>query len=249
MNRGARCQGCGGSGKASVRRNNPCWSCGGRGRVDDPAPKPVAKPTPAKKPAAKPRKGSTLDSLGKAMALAAAIGAGLWMKTRAPDEVATWFIAAAVAGALTYALRKLAVVGVAVAGIYALVSDKDGDDAPAKPMAIAATGQARLVGLCIINQTSRDARYKVAPEGGREDDSTHLGPGQQTHHWAWAEDFRNVPKIAVVDIEGARDIFDAPVGGYDTDRQTGADTVRCGAGGLPEYVIKDGTSGAELWTR
>lgn len=253
MDRRIPCQSCRGSGRASVRRTDTCWCCGGRGRVDDPAPKPVPTKTPAKTATAKPRKGGTLDGIGKVMALAAAVGAGVWMKGRAPDEVASWFIAAGVAGALTYALRKFLIVGAAVVGgIYALAANKGGDDPPAAPArsaAIAATGQARLVGLCIVNDTSRDAHYKVAPEGGPQDDTNRLGPGQRTHHWAWADDFRKVPAIAVIDIDGALNIFDAPLGGYDADKQTGADTIRCGVNGLPEYVIRDGTAGAELWTR
>lgn len=256
LRRDVSCQSCGGSGKASVRRKNTCWNCAGTGRVADP-PKTVPPTGGGKragsrgsggKGAAKSKSG--LDTLGKLIAFGAAVAAGVWSQATTPDAPIVWLIAAFLAGVITYALRKLMIIG--GAAFLALWILNDADDGklpveaastpvPAPQTNITPIPEVAGAGFCVTNATKRDIDFHYILNRRTLSDSFALQSGEKRKFWSASESMNGISSDFELVIETIGLTYDLNIGRVTTSSfadAASADWPDCGGnGGLPDYRL------------
>lgn len=177
-----------------------------------------------------------------------------------PDAPPAWFIAAAIAGALAYGLRKLIVYGSAAVGIGMAILNNDGETTgdgskqaavvPAPLGRAAAQPNDRVIGLCLRNSTEAGLDYTYALPDGRHSDEKRISPGEERKLWAAAQTFEVPPARVIVFIKNVGMQWDLPLGYADVavhGRNIQATDVSCGRNGLRIHEIFQNKG--ELWIR
>ncbi len=248
MDRRIPCPTCSGGGKSSTRRRDTCWKCHGSGQVAD-SPKPHVTPPKPKLPKAARAQSRTglIDGIGKLVALGAAIAAGVWAHGEMPDAPAGWFVAAAVAGALAYALRKLIVIGGVAVGIGMAILNEDSGTGPQQagvvPAPVARDTPALrvdVVGLCLRNSTEGQLDYTFALPDHQHGNASRIAPGEDRVLWAEERSFDVPPSQVTVFIRNVRLYWTLPIGRTEVavqDRDIQGEDVACGRRGLPIHEI------------
>lgn len=279
MRRDLPCQACHGSGKAIQRRRDPCWNCHGTGRVADPKQPSVpssgkggssrsrpGKGKPGKgqppKPGPEEEQINLMDKAGLVLAAAGAVAAGLWAHNTFPDKPLVWFICGLIGAVFAFGLRKL-ILGVAVAagGLWLIFGQED-EERPAQvagtvPVPVQAAPAAaapaqkpiNVIGFCLVNEMPAAVSYIGTIPGNRRGDTKTVAPGSVRTLWIDAQRIDPDPEILDLDLGSELGRFDVPLSSYLAEASTVPDALRCGEGGLREYVIKDGTDGPGLYTR
>lgn len=244
------CQTCRGSGKASARERVTCWRCHGKGRIAD-SPKPAkSRPKPrVKHPSggsSGSKEGGALDGVGKLLAIAAAMAAGVWAHRAMPDTPLAWFLFAGIAAAVAYALRTVIIVGGGIVAALAFFSgDRDADTstgeavtaASADPVTAQAEGT-RVRGLCLSNLTGSDITVTVTTGPRATGDGLLLTIDEQRVFWRVVDDDRDRAYVNILPGGGRHRLATADVMTPAIPDGVTAGDFSCGPDGLADYEIR-----------